>query len=448
MEKLKAGFVSFGSKDFPREPINRRSEEARKGVESKGIELIATGPVSTLKGAYRSVEDLKKGEFDFLILCVASWVESPLVMAVAREFSHKPMLLWGMGGYTRNGSLVAPAAQAGTTGLREPLAAAGFKFKYIYDWPDSPMNLDKVLSFAKVARAVRKLAHARVGMMGYGDMGLYVTMFDGLSLRAKIGPEVEVFDMLEITQKMEKVSREDIVSVVTRVQKNWKFQSEVADETLEKMARIYLAFKEKIKEGGYEAISIKCVEGMKKYMNFPPCMILSLLTDEVTGICEDDALSAVNQLMIKYLTEQPAPYVEIYEFMKDRILAGVCGFVPSGVVEGPVCVTGYGGWGGLSAGVMNVSKMKTGRITISKLFSRGDQYKMHIVTGEGLAPRKWEELGWNPPAPRFPSLEIVPDVSMEQFAQKVVSQHYLVAYGDQREKLEDLGRILEIEIVT
>ncbi len=447
MEKTKAGFVGFGCNSFPREVIEKRSQEARKGVESKGIQVLYTDPVSTLREANRAIEDLSAENFDFLILCIASWIESPMVMAVAKEFSHKPILLWGLGGYTRNGSLVSPASQAGTSGLREPFQAIGLKFKYIYDWPDSPMNLDKVKSFAQVAQAVKKLAHARVGIMGYGDMGLYVTMFDGLSLRGKIGPEVEVFDMLEITQKMEKVSQKDISSVVERMKKEWKFQTEVADETLKKVARIYLAFKERIKEGGYEAISIKCVEGMKKYMNFPPCMILTLLADEVTAICEDDALSAVNQLMIKYLTGQPAPYVEIYEFMKDRILTGVCGFVPSGVVEGPVCVTGYGGWGGLSAGVMNVSKMRTGRITISKLFSQGNQYKMHIVTGEGLAPRKWEELGWNPPAPRFPSLEIVPDMLVEEFAQKVASQHYLVAYGDRREKLEDLCKILGIEVI-
>jgi len=447
MEKIKAGFLGFGSKDYPREIIERRSKEAREGVESKGIEVIYSDPVSTLKQAYRAIEDLKKEEFDLLILCIASWVESPLVMAVAREFSHKPMLLWGLGGYTQNGSLISPASQAGTSGLREPLDAVGFKFKYIYDWPDSPMNLDKVESFAQVARAVKKLSRARIGMMGYGDMGLYVTMFDGLSLRGKIGPEVEVFDMLEITKKMERLSKDDISSAMQRMKKEWKFRGEVADEILEKVAKIYLAFRERIKEGGYEAISIKCVEGMKKHMNFPPCMILTLLADEVTAICEDDALSAVNQLIIKYLTGQPAPYVEIYEFMKDRILTGVCGFIPPGVVEGPICVTGYGGWGGLSAGAMNISKMRTGRVTISKLFSRGDQYKMHIVTGEGLTPRKWEELGWNPPAPRFPGLEIVLDIPVEEFAQKVASQHYIVAYGDQQEKLEDLCNILGIEIM-
>jgi len=32
-------------------------------------------------------------------------------------------------------------------------------------------------------------------------------------------------------------------------------------------------------------------------------------------------------------------------------------------------------------------------------------------------------------------------------AQKVTSEHYLVAYGDHREKLEDLCKILGIEVI-
>lgn len=447
MEKIKAGFVGFGCSAYPREVIEKRSKEAKEGVKNKGIEVVYTDPVSTLKEANRAIEDLSKEKIDFLILCIASWIESPMVMAVAREFSHKPILLWGLGGYTQNGSLISPASQAGTSSLREPFEAIGLKFKYIYDWPDSPMNLDKVESFAQVVQAVKKLAHARVGMMGYADMGLYVTMFDGLSLRGKIGPEVEVFDMLEITQKMQKVREEDISSLLEKMRQEWEFTSEVQDEILAKAARIYFAFKERIKEGGYEAISIKCVEGMKKYMNFPPCMILTLLADEIPAICEDDALGSVSQLIVKYLTEQPAPYVEMYEFMKDRILVGVCGFVPPGVVEGKVRVSGYGGWGGSSVGVMNVSQMRTGKVTLMRLFSRGDQYKMHILSGKGVAPRKWEELGWKPPAPHFPSLEVILDTPVEEFAQKVTSQHYLVAYGDHREKLEDLCKILNIEAV-
>ena len=447
MDKIKAGLVSFGCISYPREIIEKRSEKARQELENAGLELIYTPPVGTIDEADRAIKDLMGKDFDFLILCIASWIETPIVIRVTDYFRDKPILLWGLGGYTQNGSLVSPASQAGTSGLRWTLEAMGYRFKYIYDFPDSPMSVDKVLSFGKVASTAKRLRSSRVGMMGYADMGLYGCMFDGMSLRSKIGPEVEVFDMLEIVQKMEKVSQKVIMNLLEEKKKLWDINPDVQEEALVNAIRIYLAVKERINEGGYNAISIKCVEGMKKYMNFPPCMILTMLSEEMPAICEDDALGAVTQLIINYLTGQSAPYVEMYEFMEDRILVGICGFVPPGAVEGKVCVARYAGWGGLSEGAMNVSKMKTGSLTLIRLFSKGDNYKLHMVTGKGLSPRRWEELGWEPPAPFFPGLEIDLDTPVEDFAQKVASQHYFVVYGDYREEIKDLCKILDIELV-
>jgi len=447
MDRVKAGFVGFGCVSYPREIIERRSIRAKEELEKAGLELVYTPPVSTLEEADRAIGDLKEEDFDFLILCIASWIESPIVIRVTDEFRDKPILLWGLGGYTQNGSLVSPASQAGTSGLRWTLEAMGYKFKYIYDFPDSPMSIDKVLAFSKVTKTIKKLRHSKIGMMGYADMGLYVCMFDGMSLRAKIGPEVEVFDMLEIIQKMEKIAHKDIQILLEEKKKSWNINPDVREEALINAIRIYLAIKEKIKENSYSAISIKCVEGMKKYMNFPPCIILTMLSEEMPAICEDDALGAVTQLIIHYLTGQPAPYVEMYEFMKDRILVGICGFVPPGVTEGRVCVARYAGWGGLSEGAMNVSKMKTGPLMLIRLFSKGDVYRLHMVAGEGLSPRRWEELGWEAPAPFFPSLEIKLNIPVEDFAQKITSQHYFVIYGDYREEIKDLCKLLDIEVV-
>lgn len=447
MDKIKAGFVGFGCVSYPREIIEKRSVSAREELEKTGLELVYTPPVGTLEEADRAIADLKKEDFDFLILCIASWIESPIVIRVTDEFKEKPILLWGLGGYTQNNSLVSPASQAGTSGLRWTLEAMGYKFKFIYDFPDSPMSIDRVLSFAKVVKTVKNLRHSRIGMMGYADMGLYVCMFDGMSLRAKIGPEVEVFDMLEVTQRMEKISSKEIQVLLEEKKKSWNINPNVREEALINAIRIYLAIRGKIKENSYNAISIKCVEGMKKYMNFPPCMILTMLSEEMPAICEDDTLGAVTQLIIHYLTGQSAPYVEMYEFMKDRILVGICGFVPPGATEGKICVARYAGWGGLSEGAMNVSKMKTGPLTLIRLFSKGDIYKLHMVTGEGLSPRRWEELGWEAPAPFFPSLEVKLNIPVEDFVQKIASQHYFVIYGDYREEIKDLCKLLGIEVI-
>ena len=48
------------------------------------------------------------------------------------------------------------------------------------------------------------LKTARVGMTGYRDMRLYGTLYDGVSLKGRIGPEIEHFELLEIAQLLDK----------------------------------------------------------------------------------------------------------------------------------------------------------------------------------------------------------------------------------------------------
>ena len=51
-----------------------------------------------------------------------------------------------------------------------------------------------------------------------------------------------------------------------------------------------------------------------------------------------------------------------------------------------------------------------------------------------------------PFAPQLPSLEIKLDCLIDDFAQKVLSQHYIISYGDHREALTDLCGILGIDV--
>jgi L-fucose isomerase-like protein len=138
--------------------------------------------------------------------------------------------------------------------------------------------------------------------------------------------------------------------------------------------------------------------------------------------------------------------MEFYEFMEDRVLLGVPDYVPSEIVEGPVRVT-VTSFGLFGEGVLNISKVKTGRVTLCRLSSTGDKYIMHMVTGKAVEPRRWEEAGWKPPAPQLPSLEVILDVPVEEFAEKVLSQHYIISYGDNTALLKDLCKLLDVKII-
>lgn len=450
--KPRAGFVGFGEVNCPRELIERKCLAARAALSARGVDLVATEPVADdPEGAQegRARRELAASEWDVLVVCVAGWIPSHTVIDVISPFKHRPMVLWGLTGEMEDGRLVTTADQAGTASLRAPMEALGFRFTYVYDTPDAPCAAaEDVARACEVARAAALLRDARVGMVGYRDMKLHSTLVDGISLRRVVGPEIEVVDTLEIAQRMERISAAEIATVEAEVRAAWTFDRNPSSELLARPIRLYLAVMEKVRERGYGAVSVIDVDGIKKLMGFTPAGALMLLADRggVATIPENDGLGAVTQLIVRALTGQVAAYFEFYEFMRDRVLCGVPDYVPAEVVDGGVQVK-LARFGELSEGVLNVSRVKTGRVTLCRLGSVGDRYRMHVATGEAVTPQPWEEAGWERPAPQLPSLEVVLDSPVREFASRVLGQHYILAYGDQRDRLTALCGLLGIEVV-
>lgn len=284
-------------------------------------------------------------------------------------------------------------------------------------------------------------------MAGYRDMNLYGTLCDGVSLKRVVGAEIETFELLEIAQRYAKVTADEKAEVIDRYMSGWNFLKPAKRESLETAAGYYLAVSALAKERGYAAISLKDVDGMKKLLGFPPAPIFMLLAN-CDGLCtipENDCLGNVTQLMVKALTGQCAPYLEFYEFFTDGVLAGVPDYIPESATEGEIKVM-PAAFGELSEGILNVSKVKTGELTMCRLAAKGDRYYMHLCRGNGTTPAKWEEAGWTQPAPQLPGLKILlPDV--ERFAEHVICQHYIIAYGDVVDRMSQLCKILGIEIL-
>jgi L-fucose isomerase-like protein len=451
MRKIKAGFVGFGEINTPRYIIERKCSQARKQLEAVDIDIVWTEPVSDDpdgKDVRRAINELAEEDFDLLIICVAGWIPSHAVIEVIDKFRHKPMLLWGLTGWTENGRFITTADQAGTTALRKPMKDLGYTFKYVVNYYGCPSPINEILSYAHAARAATLLRNARIGMMGFRDMKLYGTLYDGISLRSVIGTEVEFFEMLEIQQIIETLDKNEIKQLKEKVLERWKFVKIPAEGTVENAVRLYLAISKKVKERGYEAVSLIDVDGVKKLMKFAPAGVFMLLheEDDICTIPENDTLGSVTQLMTRYLTGQAGAYLEFYEFMKNGVLMGVPDYIPSEIVDGSVTVkpTSFGEFG---EGLLNISRIKAGKVTLARLSSTGNKYCMHVVTGEGISPRKWEEAGWKPPAPQLPSLEIILDTPIEDFIQKVSGQHYIISYGDNTRMFVDLCSILGVEMI-
>lgn len=447
---MKIGFVGFGEINSPQNLIHAKCSTARQEINSLGFELVTTDPVTddpAGKDVARALLDLKKDEFEVLIVCLAGWIPAHAVIAITSEYTHKPMVLWGLAGDIVEDRIVTAAAQAGTTALRKVFSDLGYKFKYVYNIIGKPSPLLTIESFIKASFAAKSLSAAKLGTMGFRDMKLYNTLYEGISLKRDYGIDVEFFDMYEMLQETDKVQDESIKSVLDKIKTRWNFVKPIDDEFLTKGIRYYLALLKIAQTNGWQAISLKDVDGMKKFLHFPPALIFMLLSDEA-GLCtipENDVMGAVTQLVVKHITGQCGAYFEFYEFFEDSMLLGVPDYVPAEVVEGKVKVT-RSAFGGISGGLLNISEVKTGEITLARLSNTGSRYTMHIVTGVA-AHRRWEEAGWDQPAPQLPSFEIKLNTPVADFAQQVSGQHYIAAYGNHVQALKDFCYLKNINIV-
>ncbi len=451
MENLvKTAFVGFGEINSPQDLIKDMCDKAREEVKSLGIEVVSTDHVTDDpegKDVQRAINDLKGKDFDSLIICLAGWIPSHAVISITGEFRDKPMILWGLAGERDNGRVITPAPQAGTTALRKVFEDLGYKFRYIYNVIGNPSPLDKIKNFTLASSASKSVRKTKVGMMGFRDMKLYNTLYEGMSLKEKIGVEIEYFEMLEMLNESKKVDQNEVQQLLDKIKKEWVFTKPVDEDFLKNSISYYLAVKKIAGYNKFNAVSLKDVDGMKKIMGMPPAMIFMLLSDEMNlcTIPENDSMGAVTQLIVKQITGQCAAYLEYYEFFENSVLMGVPDFVPAEVVDGKVTVTGAA-FGNISGGVLNISKMKTGNLTLARLSNTGSEYTMHIDRGEGKLI-KWEEAGWDYPAPQLPSLEIFLETPVEEFAQKISGQHYIISYGDNTGMLKDYCYINDIKVV-
>ena len=447
----KIAFAGFGEVNTPVDIIINKCKAASESLMADGVEVLSHYPITDdyeEKDVNAAIDFFRGKDFDVLVLCIAGWIPTHAVIKVCEQFRGTPMVLWGLCGWIESdGRLVTTADQAGTSALRKTMKDLGYTFKYVYDIIGKPSRSDAVLTFAKAASAFTELRSAKVGQMGFRDMHLYGTMFDGCSLKRVVGPEIECFEMLEMVQRAEKFTDAEIDEVINTTVKSWNFLKEADMSIARRGVSYYLALRDIINERGYKAISLKDVDGMKKLLGFPPAMIFMLLADRegIPTIPENDCLGNVTQTVIRALTGQIGAYLEFYEFFEEGVLAGVPDYVPAEIVDGKVTVI-PAAFGLLSQGILNVSKVKTGTITMCRLAVEDGKYVMHMVVGEGTTPPKWEEAGWDQPAPQLPALKVLLS-DTEDFTDKVMCQHYIISYGDNSKLITEFCKIAGIEII-
>ncbi|MGB9747335.1 MAG: hypothetical protein ACPLXM_10450 [Bacteroidales bacterium] len=453
MDQLTAGYVAFGTQFY--EPGNLKwiSKRAEKELIDAGLHLVSTDPVyGEYEEPERAIKELRGKDFDFLFINIINWIDSRGVFKVLQAFRDVPMILYSFGGFTdsdgkfgKSGTLISPAAGAGSTSLRLVMEEWGLRFRYLFNAPDSPMDIKNIMTFARAAHAVKKLKHARLGMIGFNDMGLYSTSINPSRLRNDLGPEIESVDMLQLQKRMDAIPQEEVHKEMKRITADWDYPLGKPDENvIEKAIRMYMATVQLCREKKFDSFSYKCVDGVDLEMGLTHAVPSSLVADAgYPYVDENDLGNSVAQLMLAWSSGQPVTFLEHYEHHPEWILLGEDGYVPSAFIEGRPQIKKISTV--LLEGIAHCTNFRKGRMTLASLAETRKGYRLHIVTGEGKERPQWVEMGV--PLPSWPSITFYPDVPVRQILDHVQSQHFAAIFGDYANELKDICHILQIDCV-
>ena len=222
--------VSFGRPARSREDIHAITRElVAAGVDGIAIVMLTYGP------AMRTVRAL---------------LETPVPLLLANiQPEHSVTAAWDMTDLTYNQGIHGAQDQANA------MLRARIPFSVITgDWR-SEQFARAFGDWAQAARAVTALKGAKIALLGYPMNGMGDIRYDPPALLRRLGPTIQSEDLGRLVQRIEAVSDGDVERVLTRHREVFEIASDLPAERHAYAARIEVAIRAMIEDGGYAGFS-------------------------------------------------------------------------------------------------------------------------------------------------------------------------------------------------
>jgi L-fucose isomerase-like protein len=144
-------------------------------------------------------------------------------------------------------------------------------------------------------------------------------------------------------------------------------------------------------------------------------------------------------LMLNLLTGQTVTYGDAIHHSGNVLKISPCGFLPYGLAGSPCAIREFPEGIGFS-GLLNSFVMKPGKVTFLRLVEDIGSYHILYGTGTGLESSKLRG-GY------MPSLDVALDGDIDALVENYSGQHLALCWGDLSPEIEELARILGIEVV-
>ena len=409
MEKnsFKVGLVGSSQKSFPGDKesaFRKGAAEVKKLAAEWDFELFVYGKtVIDADDGAAALKALEKEDVDFILLQTTSFSAGFLAPIFARAKTAR-LGLWAIPEGAEDGAMPFNSL----CGIHMYSAIIGHylkgydkKFKWFFGYADDPLFIDRFRITVRALKAIKKMQHSSVALVGgiapgfddlYDDERNLIRLFDGM----KINRLHEYDELKSAAMAMKAADVKKKVAAETK--ESGGFLHPTAKKMMEVNARFTLAYEQFVQEHGYDAVAVSCWPKFQDDFLFSSCAVIGELNDEgcVTA-CEGDLTSAISMLLLKYISEDIPTLMDLSAFDRadDSVLLWHCGPASRRFCEQNGFCYGLNYSGSAhdkdekepsGTGVVRDMVMDPGVITMARLTGESD--KMFLATGDFLTSEK------------------------------------------------------------
>lgn len=434
---LRAGFVAFARTTFDVALADEVMRAARAALERAGFTLIGDACLATDPDELNAIARAFAHEpLDVLVALQATFTDSSFAVRLA-ERCDAPLLMWAVP-EARTGGRLRLNSLCGINLAGHALKRRGVNYHWLYAPPDDPQTIAQVRAVAQAGRARRLLRSARLGVIGQHPAGFDSCQLDAARLRQRLGVDVTHFALSDVFERARAVNghigalREQLGARIANL-------DALAPEPVNGTLAVYVALKQLAEALRCDALAVRCWPEFFTELGCAACGAMALLnTDGLPCGCEADANGALSQLILQWISGEPAFGTDLVECNPQENSAVVwhCGQAPLTMADPREGIRG-----GLHSNrrlplVMEFA-LKPGRVTIARLSQSRDDLRLVIGSGEMLdAPPSFSGTSG---VLRFD--RPVGDV-LATIMEEGLEHHVALAYGDHTAALHALARML------
>ncbi len=312
---------------------------------------------------------------------------------------------------------------------------------------DVVTNVDELRDKLKIIGAAKKLRTTKILCIGnpmYSPFRSRMWGYFGVrKAREKFGVQIEFISASKFIEMIKNMDyRQEAASVAEEFMSGALEIKEPTKEKIVDAARLYLLIKDVIAKRDVNAFTINCLESqIISQTGMVPCFALSRLNNEgIPAACEADITSLMNMLMVSYISNKPCFMVNPYLYpCSDRVILSHC-----------VSPTKLDGISKEPSPYIIRSHFDSGQGVASQVLLREEQE----VTITGLSYDKLDTLmvakGVIKKNTGFPTCRTQVEVKVEncrKLLDNYHGRHWMLVYGDYKEKLQSLCNLLGINFV-